>query len=38
VHWGGGLWLLLSAGATALGTAVWNAWRLMVEVATEPAL
>jgi len=38
VHWGGGLWLLLPAGATALGTAVWNAWRLMVEVATEPAL
>jgi hypothetical protein len=34
-EWGGGLWLLLPAGALALASAVWNAWRLMVDVAAE---
>jgi hypothetical protein len=33
VHWGGGLWLLLPGGALALASSVWNAWRLMVDVA-----
>jgi hypothetical protein len=33
IHWGGGLWLLLPGGAIALASSVWNAWRLMVEVA-----
>lgn len=35
VRWGGGLWLLLPGGAIALGSSVWNAWRLMVDVAAE---
>jgi hypothetical protein len=35
VHWGGGLWLLLPGGALALVSSVWNAWRLMVDVAEE---
>lgn len=35
IQLGGGLWLLLPAGALALGSAVWNAWRLMVDVAAE---
>ncbi len=34
-HWGGGLWLLLPGGAIALASSVWNAWRLMVDVAEE---
>jgi hypothetical protein len=34
VHWGGGLWLLLPGGGLALASSVWNAWRLMVDVAT----
>jgi hypothetical protein len=34
---GGGLWLLLPAAAIALGSAVLNAWRLMVDVAEGPA-
>jgi hypothetical protein len=33
---GGGLWLLLPAAAIALGSAVLNAWRLMVDVAEGP--
>ncbi len=37
IHWGGGLWLLLPGGAIALASSVWNAWRLMVDVAAEPA-
>lgn len=32
---GGGLWLLVPGAAIALGSSVWNAWRLMVDVATE---
>ena len=32
---GGGLWLLLPGAAIALGSSVWNAWRLMVDVATD---
>jgi hypothetical protein len=32
---GPGLWLLLPAGAVALGSSVWNAWRLMVGVAID---
>ena len=32
---GGGLWLLLPAAAIALGSSVFNAWRLMVDVASE---
>ncbi len=32
---GGGLWLLLPAAAVALGSSVFNAWRLMVDVAGE---
>ncbi len=35
-HWGGGLWLLLPGGAIGLSSSVWNAWRLMVDVAAEP--
>ena len=34
-HVGGGLWLLLPGAAIALGSSVWNAWRLMVDVATD---
>jgi hypothetical protein len=34
-HEGGGLWLLLPGAAIALGSSVWNAWRLMVDVAAE---
>jgi hypothetical protein len=34
-HAGGGLWLLLPGAAVALGSSVWNAWRLMVDVAGE---
>ena len=34
-RWGGGLWLLLPGAAIALGSSVWNAWRLMVDVAAE---
>jgi hypothetical protein len=37
VQWGGGLWLLLPGGAIALTSSVWNAWRLLVDVAAEPA-
>lgn len=33
---GGGLWLLLPGAAIALGSSVWNAWRLMVDVAADP--
>jgi hypothetical protein len=32
---GGGLWLLLPGAAIALGSSVWNAWRLMVDVAAD---
>lgn len=32
---GGGLWLLVPGAAIALGSAVWNAWRLMVDVAAD---
>jgi modulator of FtsH protease len=32
---GGGLWLLLPSAAIALASSVWNAWRLMVDVASE---
>jgi hypothetical protein len=32
---GGGLWLLLPGAAIALGSSVWNAWRLLVDVAEE---
>jgi hypothetical protein len=35
VHWGGGLWLLLPGGAIAIVSSVWNAWRLMVDIAAE---
>ena len=34
---GGGLWLLVPGAAIALGSSVWNAWRLMVDVATDDA-
>lgn len=34
---GGGLLLLLPGTAIALGSSVWNAWRLMVDVASEDA-
>ena len=34
-RWGGGLWLLLPGAAIALGSSVWNAWRLLVDVAAE---
>jgi hypothetical protein len=32
---GGGLWLLLPGGTIAVVSSVWNAWRLMVDVAAE---
>ena len=32
---GPGLWLLLPGGVIALATSVWNAWRLMVDLAAE---
>ena len=35
IQQGGGLWLLLPGGAVALVSSVWNAWRLMVDVAAE---
>ena len=35
VQAGPGLWLLLPGAAIALGSSVWNAWRLMVDVATD---
>jgi hypothetical protein len=34
-RWGGGLWLRLPGAAIAFGSSVWNAWRLMVDVAAE---
>jgi hypothetical protein len=34
-RWGGGLWLRLPGAAITLGSSVWNAWRLMVDVAAE---
>lgn len=37
VHAGGGLWLLLPGAAIALGSSVFNAWRLMVDVAEADA-
>jgi hypothetical protein len=37
VRWGGGLWLLLPGGAIALTSSVWNAWRLLADVAAEQA-
>jgi hypothetical protein len=36
-HAGGGLWLLLPGAAIALGSSVFNAWRLMVDVAEADA-
>ena len=35
VQVGGGLFLLLPGAAIALGSSVWNAWRLMVDVAAD---
>jgi hypothetical protein len=35
---GGGLWLLLPGAAIAFGSSVWNAWRLMVDVAADDAV
>ena len=37
LHAGGGLWLLLPGAAIALGSSVFNAWRLMVDVAEADA-